>query len=108
MLKSVSKANSRDLIRRTLLPFHVSRYQQLTKCIRERDEGGDEEMSKKEGGVGGGRGGEGGEKEKKTCILASPFFCSLLSSLTKSANLPHRHRYAFHMYNICTMVMMHE
>ena len=55
MLKSVSKANSRDLIRRTLLPFHVSRYQQLTKCIRERDEGGDEEMSKKEGGGGGGR-----------------------------------------------------
>ena len=54
MLKSVSKANSRDLIRRTLLPFHVSRYQQLTKCIRERDEGGDEEMSKKEGGGGGG------------------------------------------------------
>ena len=115
MLKSVSKANSRDLIRRTLLPFHVSRYQQLTKCIRERDEGGDEEMSKKEGGGGGGGGGvrvgwggAGGEKEKKTCILASPFFCSLLSSLTKSANLPHRHRYAFHMYNICTMVMMHE
>lgn len=53
MLKSVSKANSRDLIRRTLLPFHDSRYQQLTKCIRERDEGGDEEMSKKEGGGGG-------------------------------------------------------
>lgn len=105
MLKSVSKANSRDLIRRTLLPFHVSRYQQLTKCIRERDEGGDEEMSKK--GGGGGEGVEG-EKEKKTCILASPFFCSLLSSLTKSANLPHRHRYAFHMYNICAMVMIHE
>ena len=57
-----------------------------------------------------GGGGEGveGEKEKKTCILASPFFCSLLSSLTKSANLPHRHRYAFHMYNICAMVMIHE
>ena len=102
MLKSVSKANSRDLIRRTLLPFHVSRYQQLTKYIRERDEGGDEEMSKKGGG------GVRGEKEKKTCILASPFFCSLLSSLTKSANLPHRHRYAFHMYNICTIVMMQE
>ena len=30
----------------------------------ERDEGGDEEMSKKE---------RGREKEKKTCILASPF-----------------------------------
>lgn len=39
MLKRLSKANSRDLIRRTLLQFHVSRYQQLTKYKGKRRRG---------------------------------------------------------------------